>query len=112
MSTPAMAGDHPATSVAGSVQAGTAAAHYHERQRLQRCGLHAVNNLVQRRAFTAREFDRIADEIPSVRGRCCEWCHPPYRSALPQVGNYDLSVLVVALCRLGLEAQQHDARQP
>jgi len=86
---------------------------YHERQRLRRCGLHAVNNLLQRRAYTAADFDRLASEIPrgvGDSGLLSAWV-PQYRSALPGIGNYDASVLLVALARQGLECQQHDARK-
>mmetsp|Transcript_80581 Transcript_80581/g.261124 ORF Transcript_80581/g.261124 Transcript_80581/m.261124 type:complete len:210 (+) Transcript_80581:210-839(+) len=36
---------------------------YHERQRASLCGLHAVNNLLQRWAFTERDLYRIARRL-------------------------------------------------
>lgn len=34
-----------------------------ERQQLQQCAVHALNSLLQRRAFTARDLDGIADGL-------------------------------------------------
>ena len=32
---------------------------YHERQSLQRCAMHAMNNLLQRRAFEPKDLDKV-----------------------------------------------------
>eukprot|EP00122_Pirum_gemmata_P015849 Pgem_evm2s14809 len=41
---------------------------YHERQSLMRCGVHCINNLLQKRHFTTTSFDDIARELHEVQG--------------------------------------------
>lgn len=53
---------------------------YHERQSLQLCALHCVNNLLQAKAYTKKEFDNICYELTPVSFR------NPHRSML-----YDLT---------------------
>ena len=36
---------------------------YHERQSLQLCALHCANNLLQREAFSKRDFDEITYDL-------------------------------------------------
>ena len=73
---------------------------YHERQSRKRCGLHAVNALLQRRAYTASEFDALADSLMLERRN--SWFHP-HRSMFG-LGDYDANVLLCALQKYGLDA--------
>lgn len=74
---------------------------YHERQFLSRCGIHAVNALLKRRAYTARQFDALADSLLTSG----YWlCFHPHRSWF-RIGNYDVNVLMCALERGGLDVQ-------
>lgn len=84
----------------GASQAGTEVV-YHEKQYLWRCGLHAVNALLQKRAFTAADFGEIADGL--VVGSRMPWSHP-HRSVLG-IGDYDVNVLMCALEKTGLRAE-------
>jgi hypothetical protein len=57
---------------------------YHERQRLQLCGVHCVNNVLQRRAYTQASFDVLCEELSPSKG----WMQiNPHRSALG-LGDY------------------------
>uniref|UniRef100_A0A383VBB6 ubiquitinyl hydrolase 1 n=1 Tax=Tetradesmus obliquus TaxID=3088 RepID=A0A383VBB6_TETOB len=69
---------------------------YHERQHRQHCLKHAINNLVQREAFSIASLNKLADSIQAQRTLF--------------LGNYDVNVLAVALESLGLELKWHDAR--
>ncbi|WIA20921.1 hypothetical protein OEZ85_005263 [Tetradesmus obliquus] len=69
---------------------------YHERQHRQHCLKHAINNLVQREAFSIASLNKLADSIQAQRTLF--------------LGNYDVNVLAVALELLGLELKWHDAR--
>lgn len=74
---------------------------YHEKQQLLRCGLHAVNALLQREAYTACSMDALADRL--VQGRRVPWRHP-HRSVLG-LGDYDVNVLMCALQEVGMRAE-------
>lgn len=74
---------------------------YHEKQTMWRCGLHAVNALLQRKAYTAREFDTLADNL--IISRRFWWIHP-HRS-LFGLGNYDVNVLMCAIESAGYDVQ-------
>lgn len=77
---------------------------YHERQRLELCALHALNNLLQRPLFTRRHADEICKRLsPGSR-------FPHHRSLLG-TGNYDVNVLMAALQGLGLAALWWDKRR-
>ncbi len=80
---------------------------FFERQRLMHCGLHATNNLLQRHAFDRAAFDEIARSLPDLGT-----FFNAYRSSVPFLGNFDASVIVVALQREGFEVSQHDRRKP
>lgn len=91
---------------------------YHERQRLQLCLLHALNNLFQgHRAFSKPELDRIADDLvpldttttPSWLRTPWSLVHKPHRTAV--TGNYDANVLMAALKTRGADAQWYDCRK-
>lgn len=73
------------------------AAPYFERQVLQRCAVHAANNLLQRRAFSHDDFSAIADMLtpPAFFGL---WSL--HRAPL-SLGNFDANVLLRALCGEG-----------
>ncbi len=74
-----------------------AAAAYFERQVLQRCAVHAANNLLQRRAFSHDDFSAIAAALtpPTFFGLLS-----PHRAPLG-LGNFDANVLLRALCGEG-----------
>ncbi|EFJ15797.1 hypothetical protein SELMODRAFT_117430 [Selaginella moellendorffii] len=69
---------------------------YHERQRLQLCLLHALNNLLQEQHATPWSTRNLF--LPSKQHRN------------PLTGNYDANVLMAALSSRGLEARWHDRR--
>lgn len=76
---------------------------YHERQQFMRCGLHAVNNMLQRRAYTTGDFEKIAADLATF-GPESSVAHigNPHRAVL-KLGNYDANVVLVALARAGFE---------
>ncbi|NXP06525.1 JOS2 protein, partial [Thinocorus orbignyianus] len=77
---------------------------YHERQRLELCALHALNNLLQRPCFTRRAAEDICKRLaPDARLN-------PHRSLLG-TGNYDVNVIMAALQGLGLAALWWDKRR-
>lgn len=78
---------------------------FHERQRLALCGVHAVNNLLQRNCYQKRDFDSLCWELePSL-------LFNPHRSLLG-IGNYDVNVVVILLQRQGYTVTWHDRRRP
>lgn len=79
---------------------------YHERQQWALCGVHAINNLLQKPAFDKASFDAVCDEL--APSSTTFW--NPHRSALG-LGNYDVNVLMVVLERQGFTVQWHDTRQ-
>lgn len=79
---------------------------YHERQRLSLCGVHAVNNLMQRgQRYTKKDFDAACVQLApdSI------WFNP-HRSCLG-IGNYDVNVVTLLLQREGFSVQWHDQRK-
>lgn len=74
---------------------------YHEKQSRWRCGLHAVNALLRRKAFTPTSLDEIADSLVFEDRQ--SWFNP-HRSALG-LGDYDANVLLIALERQGLSSK-------
>ncbi|XP_003222729.1 josephin-2 [Anolis carolinensis] len=78
---------------------------YHERQRLELCAVHALNNVLQERIFTQEAADEICKRLaPDARWN-------PHRSFLG-TGNYDVNVIMAALQSVGLEAVWWDKRRP
>lgn len=78
---------------------------YHEQQKWALCGVHAINNLLQKQAFDKASFDAVCDELaPSFHAF---W--NPHRSAMG-LGNYDVNVLMVLLEREGFAVKWHDVR--
>ncbi|XP_024543899.1 josephin-like protein [Selaginella moellendorffii] len=92
----------------------SAMAIYHERQRLQLCLLHALNNLLQGHdRFTRQILDAIADSLEEQHAT--PWSTrnlflPSKQHRNPLTGNYDANVLMAALSSRGLEARWHDRR--
>ncbi|NXN96349.1 JOS2 protein, partial [Rhinopomastus cyanomelas] len=79
---------------------------YHERQRLELCALHALNNVLQRPAFSRRQADAICKRHLAPNSFL-----NPHRSPLG-TGNYDVNVILAALQSLGLTAVWWDKRRP
>ncbi len=78
---------------------------YHERQRLQLCGVHAINNLFQDGSAMNRE----------LMNSICNNLSPnsflnPHKSILG-VGNYDINALMAALDMKGYEIVWFDKRR-
>ncbi|NXX20511.1 JOS2 protein, partial [Podargus strigoides] len=77
---------------------------YHERQRLELCAVHALNNVLQRPHFTQEAADEICKRLaPDARLN-------PHRSLLG-TGNYDVNVIMAALQSLELAAVWWDKRR-
>ncbi|XP_053461643.1 josephin-2 isoform X11 [Nycticebus coucang] len=78
---------------------------YHERQRLELCAVHALNNVLQQQLFNQEAADEICKRLaPDSRLN-------PHRSLLG-TGNYDVNVIMAALQGLGLAAVWWDRRRP
>ncbi|XP_026525351.1 josephin-2 isoform X2 [Notechis scutatus] len=91
--------------MSGNLGQSETSAVYHERQRLELCAVHALNNVLQERLFT----QDIADEICKRLAPDARW--NPHRSFLG-TGNYDVNVIMAALQSVGLEAIWWDKRRP
>uniref|UniRef100_A0A8C6GW43 ubiquitinyl hydrolase 1 n=1 Tax=Mus spicilegus TaxID=10103 RepID=A0A8C6GW43_MUSSI len=77
---------------------------YHERQRLELCAVHALNNVLQEQLFSQEAADEICKRLaPDSRLN-------PHRSLLG-TGNYDVNVIMAALQGLGLAAVWWDRRR-
>jgi hypothetical protein len=79
---------------------------FHERQRLQHCAAHSLNNLFQQRWLDYSSLRRHAralhlqDQHQYYQGGL--WLgRNPYMSAVPFMGNFDVAVLVRALHESG-----------
>lgn len=79
---------------------------YHERQLMQLCALHVVNNLFQKKeTFTKQDLDAICKELaPDSR------FFNPHKSALG-LGCYDVNVIICALAKKGLDVIWFDKRK-
>lgn len=78
---------------------------YHERQRLELCAVHALNNVLQRPCFTRQAADDICKRLaPDARLN-------PHRGLLG-LGNYDVNVIMAALHSVGMAAVWWDKRRP
>ncbi|POM78332.1 Hypothetical protein PHPALM_4147 [Phytophthora palmivora] len=89
---------------------------YHERQTLYRCGLHALNNVVQGPVFTKTSLDEACEELaaiadPNAGNGLMNWAWNPHRAPLG-LGNYDVNALTVALQKQGYVMQWMDKRLP
>ncbi|XP_074994900.1 josephin-2 isoform X1 [Calonectris borealis] len=100
----AMSGPPLPSSSSSSSSGGPAAVPYHERQRLELCAVHALNNVLQRPCFTQEAADEICKRLaPDARLN-------PHRSLLG-TGNYDVNVIMAALQSLELAAVWWDKRR-
>ncbi|XP_068779531.1 uncharacterized protein [Struthio camelus] len=94
----------PAMSEPDSEAADDRGGFYHERQRLELCAVHALNNVLQRPCFTQEAADEICKRLaPEARLN-------PHRSVLG-TGNYDVNVIMAALQSLELAAVWWDKRR-
>lgn len=78
----------------------------HQPQSWQRCGLHAVNALLQLEfgpLFTVKDFEQIAEDLTPSK-----WWWSPHKSMF-SLGNYDVNVLTMALEQRGLSLRWHNA---
>ncbi|XP_006649800.1 josephin-like protein [Oryza brachyantha] len=88
---------------------------YHERQRLQFCLLHALNNLMQaKESFTRAELDGIAENLVRVDPNKVQWTplsmiFKPHHNVF--TGNYDVNVLITALESRKKKVVWHDHRK-
>ena len=76
---------------------------YHERQKLQLCALHSLNNLFQKNVFTKQMLDSIVYEYDK------SWCWNEYSSFF--TGNYDLTILLDALKSKGYTLRAIDINE-
>ncbi|XP_065877287.1 josephin-like protein [Euphorbia lathyris] len=87
---------------------------YHERQRLQFCLMHALNNLFQHKeAFTRLSLDAIAEKLVLDDPDQQNWTplsivFKPHHNSL--TGNYDINVLIASLESKGKTVIWHDRR--
>lgn len=78
---------------------------YHEKQRLQLCALHVLNNLFQKeKAFTKADLDQICLRLSP------DAFINPHRSLLG-LGNYDINVIMAALQSRDLMTVWFDKRK-
>ncbi|KAK4419717.1 AUGMIN subunit [Sesamum alatum] len=87
---------------------------YHEKQRLQFCLLHSLNNLFQEKdTFTRAHLNVIAEKLHLEDPDKSAWTplsviFKPHHNAL--TGNYDINVLIAALEERGKSVIWHDRR--
>ncbi|XP_058564494.1 josephin-2 isoform X1 [Neofelis nebulosa] len=97
---------------------------YHERQRLELCAVHALNNVLQQQLFSQEAADEICKRDPPTLLHQGHAGDPemspvlapdsrlnPHRSLLG-TGNYDVNVIMAALQGLGLATVWWDRRRP
>ncbi|XP_062216123.1 josephin-like protein [Phragmites australis] len=88
---------------------------YHERQRLQFCLLHALNNLMQEKeCFTRAELDGVARNLVLSDPNKDHWSplsfiFKPHHNVV--TGNYDVNVLIAALEARKKKVVWHDHRK-
>jgi josephin len=76
---------------------------YHEKQKLQLCALHSLNNLFQNNHFDKHALDAIVHEFDK------SWCWNEYSSLF--TGNYDLTIILEALKRKGYTLRAIDINE-
>ncbi|XP_022752659.1 josephin-like protein [Durio zibethinus] len=87
---------------------------YHERQRLQFCLLHSLNNLFQQKdAFTGASLNSVAEKLVLDDPSKEIWTpfslvFKPHHNSV--TGNYDINVLIAALEGKGKTLIWHDSR--
>ncbi|KAH7468631.1 hypothetical protein PRNP1_010055 [Phytophthora ramorum] len=89
---------------------------YHERQQLYRCGLHALNNVLQGPVFSKAALDEACEELatkthPDAGKGLMNWAWNPHRAPFA-LGNYDVNALTLALQQKGYVMQWLDKRLP
>ncbi|KAE8611993.1 hypothetical protein XENTR_v10012663 [Xenopus tropicalis] len=77
---------------------------FHERQRLELCAVHALNNLLQKPEFSHQRAEEIC------RGLAPNSMINPHRSLLG-TGNYDVNVIMAALQTMDYAAVWWDKRR-
>ncbi|CDW58842.1 josephin protein like [Trichuris trichiura] len=77
---------------------------YHEKQLLQLCALHALNNLFQKAIYTKAQLDEICLRLTPSR------LLNPHRSMFG-LGDYDINVIQEALLKTGCSALWFDRRK-
>ncbi|KAJ7568794.1 hypothetical protein O6H91_01G048700 [Diphasiastrum complanatum] len=86
---------------------------YHERQQLQLCLLHALNNLLQAKEFTRLELNEIADGLSKAgieeSSQFTSIVFKQHRNVI--TGNYDVNVLIAALESRGMDVMWYDRRK-
>ncbi|WOL16532.1 hypothetical protein Cni_G25319 [Canna indica] len=87
---------------------------YHEKQRLQFCLLHALNNLMQEKdSFRRVELNAIAEKLVADDPLRAQWTplsliFKPHHNVF--TGNYDVNVLIAALESRKKKVVWHDRR--
>ncbi|KAL3328116.1 hypothetical protein AABB24_035652 [Solanum stoloniferum] len=87
---------------------------YHERQRLQFCLLHSLNNLFQGKdTFTRSDLNTIAEKLDVDNPNRGSWnpvsfVFRPHHNEI--TGNYDINVLIAALQHKAKTVVWHDKR--
>eukprot|EP01098_Paradermamoeba_levis_P001260 TRINITY_DN11419_c0_g1_i1.p1 TRINITY_DN11419_c0_g1~~TRINITY_DN11419_c0_g1_i1.p1 ORF type:complete len:164 (-),score=33.89 TRINITY_DN11419_c0_g1_i1:72-563(-) len=76
----------------------------HEKQNLQQCGIHCVNNLLQEKAYGKKDFDEICLELAP------DSLFNPHKSILG-TGNYDVNVIMNSLFKKDLAVKWFDKRK-
>ena len=70
---------------------------YHERQEARLCGQHALNNLAQRREFTADQLASFAQHLDHLERQACGGRLPTVSGNVDESGNFSIQVLQLAL---------------
>lgn len=81
---------------------------YHEKQRLALCAVHAVNNLLQTRRYSKRDFDEACVALSPPPPQAW-WHRNPHRSVWG-IGDYDVNAVTVLLQQQGFSVTWHDRR--
>ncbi|UMM21581.1 hypothetical protein L5515_003197 [Caenorhabditis briggsae] len=76
---------------------------YHEKQKLQYCLIHTVNNILQKKEFDATKMDEICYGMNESK-----WFNP-HRSWIG-TGNYDANILMASLQKHNLKVVWFDKR--
>ena len=110
---------------------------YFERQQFALCGVHVVNDILGRKRFSARDFDRFADELqqrlqmtdetpaaartttaksmfacfnPSAHNSSNIGSSHSFKYWIPRYGNYDINVIMLSLQKERLVCSYWDKR--
>ena len=85
---------------------------YHEKQSTMKCAIHAVNNLLRSQRYKKDDFDKIAKELydKEQASKSSEIYINPYKNIFG-LGNYDVSVIEVALLKENYQLKWWDMRK-